>query len=37
MSGGSFGPEGGLCVTIVIVCAFVIFFLTRKKGKPAKV
>ena len=37
MSGGSFGPEGGLCVTIVIVCAFVIFFLTRKKEKPAKV
>ncbi len=37
MSGGTFGPEGGLCVTLVIACTFILFFLKRKKGKPAKV
>ena len=31
MSGGDFGPEGGLCVTIVIVIAFVVLAVTRKK------
>ena len=37
MSGGAFGPEGGLCVTIVIAIAFIIFFVTRKNEKPANV
>ena len=37
MTGGAFGPEGGLCVTIVIAIAFIIFCLTRKKEKPANV
>ncbi len=27
LTGGGFGPEGGLCVTIVIAAAFAIFFL----------
>lgn len=31
MTGGKFGPEGGLCVTIVIVIAFIVLFATRKK------
>ena len=31
LTGGAFGPEGGLAVTIVIVLAFVIFFLAGKK------
>ena len=30
LTGGAFGPEGGLCVTIVIVVAFVIFFFVGK-------
>lgn len=31
LTGGAFGPEGGLCVTIVIAVAFLVLFLTRKK------
>ncbi|MBR3033129.1 MAG: ABC transporter permease [Clostridiales bacterium] len=37
MTGGKFGPEGGLCVTIVIAVAFLVLFLTRKKKSPAPV
>jgi len=36
LTGGAFGPEGGLCVTIVIVLAFVILLLSGKR-KTAKV
>lgn len=35
MSGGTFGPEGGLCVTIVIVIAFIVLFATGRKKKEA--
>ena len=35
MSGGSFGPEGGLCVTIVIVIAFAVILATKKKEPKA--
>lgn len=32
LTGGGFGPEGGLCVTAVIAAAFlVLFFLTKRK------
>lgn len=33
LTGGAFGPEGGLCVTIVIVVAFMALFLTGKKHR----
>ena len=31
LTGGDFGPEGGLCVTIVIAIAFAVFFIQKKK------
>ena len=37
MTGGKFGPEGGLCVTIVIVIAFIVLFATRKKKSGSSV
>ena len=37
MTGGKFGPEGGLCVTIVIVIAFIVLFATRKKKTVSSV
>ena len=33
LTGGGFGPEGGLCVTIVIAVAFIVLLLTRKPKK----
>jgi membrane protease YdiL (CAAX protease family) len=33
VNGGSFGPEGGLCVTIVLVVATFILLLTKNKDK----
>ena len=33
LTGGKFGPEGGLCVTIVIVIAFIVLFATGRKRK----
>ena len=37
LSGGDFGPEGGLCVTIVIAVAFVVLILATKRRNTAKV
>ncbi len=37
LTGGAFGPEGGLCVTIVIAMAFVVLFFAKKKSKRANV
>lgn len=36
MTGGGFGPEGGLCVTIVIVVAFAVLLLTHKRQPKAE-
>ena len=33
LNGGSFGPEGGLCVTIVLVAATAIMLFTKNKDK----
>ena len=35
LTGGTFGPEGGLCVTIVIAVAFIVLFATGRKKKEA--
>ncbi|MBR3057171.1 MAG: ABC transporter permease [Clostridiales bacterium] len=36
LSGGAFGPEGGLCVTIVMAAAFGVLFLAEKRKKSKK-
>ena len=33
ITGGKFGPEGGLAVTAVIVTAFIVFFVSGRKKK----
>ncbi len=33
INGGAFGPEGGLCVTIVLVAATIIMLFTKNKDK----
>ena len=33
ITGGAFGPEGGLCVTIVLVLATVIMLFKKNKDK----
>ena len=35
LTGGTFGLEGGLCVTIVIAVAFIVLFATGRKKKEA--
>ncbi|MBR5975996.1 MAG: ABC transporter permease [Clostridiales bacterium] len=35
LTGGAFGPEGGLCVTIVIALAFLIFFVSGARKRRA--
>ncbi len=37
INGGSFGPEGGLCVTIVLVAATAIMLFTKNKDKGFEV
>ena len=37
LTGGGFGPEGGLCVTAVIAAGFIVLFFLTKRKKLQKV